>query len=225
MIIFKHALKRSFNQPLSILITLILPIAIIFIPSLGNGYPNGLYLYGMLSLFSAFILSKPIVEERLSGIIIRISATPTKYISYLSSHLLAYLSILVVQNIIFILGIYIYWSDIDINYGFILSLNFAYSIMAIAFSLCWNSLFRSYNLSFGLFSGIASVMCLFSGISMPLKFIPKNIEKFIIVLPTYWLPYGLNSLHDGKINSVLIAHLVLLVYSGILLLIGSKRRY
>src|SRR5690554_3372092 len=102
MIIFKHALKRSFNQPLSILITLILPIAIIFIPSLGNGYPNGLYLYGMLSLFSAFILSKPIVEERLSGIIIRISATPTKYISYLSSHLLAYLSILVVQNIIFI---------------------------------------------------------------------------------------------------------------------------
>ncbi len=225
MIIFKHALKRSFNQPLSILITLILPIAIIFIPSLGNGYPNGLYLYGMLSLFSAFILSKPIVEERLSGIIIRISATPTKYISYLGSHLLAYLSILVVQNIIFILGIYIYWSDIDINYGFILSLNFAYSIMAIAFSLCWNSLFRSYNLSFGLFSGIASVMCLFSGISMPLKFIPKNIEKFIIVLPTYWLPYGLNSLHDGKINSVLIAHLVLLVYSGILLLIGSKRRY
>lgn len=225
MIIFKHALKRSFNQPLSILITLILPIAIIFIPSLGNGYPNGLYLYGMLSLFSAFILSKPIVEERLSGIIIRISATPTKYISYLSSHLLAYLSILVVQNIIFILGIYIYWSDIDINYGFILSLNFAYSIMAIAFSLCWNSLFRSYNLSFGLFSGIASVMCLFSGISMPLKLIPENIEKFIIVLPTYWLPYGLNSLHDGKINSVLIAHLVLLVYSGILLLIGSKRRY
>jgi len=225
MIIFKHALKRSFNQPLSILITLILPIALIFIPDLNNGYPNGLYLYGMLSLFSAFILSKPIVEERLSGIIIRISATPTKYISYLSSHLLAYLSILVVQNIIFILGIYIYWSEIDINYGFILSLNFAYSIMAIAFSLCWNSLFRSYNLSFGLFSGVASVMSLFSGISMPLRFIPENIEKFIIVLPTYWLPYGLSSLHDGKIKSVLIAHLILLVYSGILLLAGSKRRF
>jgi|BioPla2DNA2_1021312.scaffolds.fasta_scaffold16532_4 ABC-2 type transport system permease protein len=225
MIIFKHALKRSFNQPLSILITLILPIALIFIPDLNNGYPNGLYLYGMLSLFSAFILSKPIVEERLSGIIIRNSATPTKYISYLSSHLLAYLSILVVQNIIFILGIYIYWSEIDINYGFILSLNFAYSIMAIAFSLCWNSLFRSYNLSFGLFSGVASVMSLFSGISMPLRFIPENIEKFIIVLPTYWLPYGLSSLHDGKIKSVLIAHLILLVYSGILLLAGSKRRF
>lgn len=225
MIIFKHALKRSFNQPLSILITLILPIAIIFVPVLGNGYPTGLYLYGMLSLFSAFILSKPIVEERIRGIIIRISATPTKYISYLSSHLLAYLSILVVQNIIFILGLYIYWSNIDINYGFILSLNFAYSIMAIAFSLCWNSLFRSYNLSFGLFTGFASVMCLFSGISIPLRFIPENIKKFIIVLPTYWLSYGLDSLYYGKINSVLIAHFVLLVYSGILLLIGSKRRF
>lgn len=225
MIIFKHALKRSLAQPISILITLILPIGIIFVPPLANSYPNGIYLYGLLSLFSAFILSKPIVEERLNKITVRISATPTKYISYLSSHLTAYTSILVVQNIIFILGIYLYWKDLNINYWYIFSLNFVYILMSIAFSLCWNSLFKSYNLSFGLFSGFASIMCLVSGVTMPLQVIPEEIKKFIVVLPTYWLPYGLNSLHDGNIKYVLIAHLVLLIYSGIFLLIGSKRRY
>lgn len=225
MIIFKHALKRSLAQPISILITLILPIGIIFVPPLTNSYPNGIYLYGLLSLFSGFILSKPIVEERINKISVRISATPTKYISYLGSHLMAYTSILVVQNIIFILEIYLYWKDLNINYGLIFTLTSAYSLMVIALSLCWNSLFRSYNLSFGLFSAFASLMCLVSGVTMPLQVIPEEIKKFIVVLPTYWLPYGLKSLNDGNINYVLIAHLVLLVYSVILLLIGSKRRY
>ena len=152
MIIFKHALKRSLAQPISILITLILPIGIIFVPPLSKSYPNGIYLYGLLCLFSAFILSKPIVEERLNKITIRISSTPTKYISYLGSHLMAYTSILVVQNIIFMLGIYLYWKDLNINYGLIFTLTSAYSLMVIALSLCWNSLFRSYSVSFGLFS-------------------------------------------------------------------------
>lgn len=225
MIIFKHAIKQSFTQPINLLIILILPVAIIFIPPLGNDYPNGLYLYGMLSLFSAFLLCKPIIEERISKIIIRILATPTKYIAYLSSHLLAYLLILTIQNIIFMLGIHLYWKDIVIDYALIFSLYFIFNIMTIAFCLCWNSLFKSYNLAFGLFSGAASIMCLISGISMPLQLLPDGIRSFTSILPTYWLPYGLNALYNDKINYVLISHAVLLVYSGILLLLGSKRRY
>jgi ABC-2 type transport system permease protein len=225
IVLFKHALKQSFAQPINILIIFILPLAIIFIPAQGNGYPNGLYLFGMLNLFSAFLLCKPIVEDRINKIIVRISATPTSYATYLSSHLLGYLLILTVQNIIFTLGIYLRWNDAITHYGFIFILIFVYSIMTIAFTLSWNSMFRSYNLSFGLFSGVGSIMCLVSGISMPLQFIPEGIRKFILILPTYWLPYGLDALYNAKINYVLIAYLVLLVYSAILLLIGSKRRY
>jgi ABC-2 type transport system permease protein len=225
MIIFKHALKRCFAQPITILIILILPLALIFIPKQSSTYPNGLYLYGMISLFSAFLLCKPIVEERINKIMIRISSAPTDYITYLSSHLLAYMLILIVQSIIFLLGIHFYWQDNGINYLFVFSLYFIFNIMAITFCLFWNSLFKSYSLAFGLFSGAASVMCLVSGISMPLRLIPEGIRKFTLVLPTYWLPYGLDSLYSGNINYVLISHGILLVYSGVFLLIGCRRRY
>jgi len=225
MILFKHALRRSFSQPINIIVILILPIASLFIPAQGYGFPSGLSIYGLVNLFSAFLLCRPIVEDRINKITTRISSTPTSYSTYLSAHLLAYMLILTVQNIIFTLGIYIFWKNVVFNYSYIFLLYFVFNIMTISLSLCWNSLFRSYSLSFGLFSGIGSVMCLISGISIPLHIFPDNIKNFILILPTYWLPYGLDALYNDKISSVLIAYIVLLVYSGIFLLIGSKRRY
>ncbi|WP_313339659.1 ABC transporter permease [Sedimentibacter sp.] len=225
MIIFKHALQRNISQPINLLLILILPIALIFIPPIGDGYPNGLYLYGMLSLFTGFLLCKPIVEERINKIILRISASPIDYINYLFSHLLAYALILAVQDIIFIIGFALYWNDIAINYALVFSLHFAFNIMAVAFCFFWNSLFKSYNLAFGIFSGVGSVLCLISGISMPLRVIPETIQNITIFLPTYWLPYGLDSLYEGNIKIVIISLFVLSLYSIIFLLIGSIRRY
>lgn len=225
MILFKHALKRSFSQPVNIIVILLLPIAALFIPNFGYGFPNGLNIYGMINLFSAFLLCKPIVEDRINKVVIRISSTPTSYSTYLGAHLLAYMLILTIQNIIFTLGVYLLWRDIVFNYGFIFCLYFLFNMMTISLSLCWNSLFRSYSLSFGLFSGIGSIMCLISGISMPLHIFPDKIKSFILILPTYWLPYGLDLLYNDKIGSVFIPYVILLIYSGIFLLIGSKRRY
>ncbi|WP_312812696.1 ABC transporter permease [Sedimentibacter sp.] len=225
MIIFKHALRRTISQPINLLIILILPIGLIFIPPTGYGYPTGLYLYGMLSLFTGFLLCKPIVEERMNKIILRISAAPIDYINYLFSHLLAYVLIFAVQSIIFIIGIAVYWNDIAINYALVFSLHFTFNIMAVAFCFFWNSLFKSYNLSFGIFSGVGSILCLISGISMPLRIIPEAIRNIAILLPTYWLPYGLDSLYEGNIKIVTISLFVLLLYSIIFLLIGSRRRY
>lgn len=225
MTLFKHALKRSFAQPINIIVIFILPIAALLIPAQGRGFPNGLFIYGMINLFSAFLLCRPIIEDRANEIIVRISSAPTSYMAYLGSHLLAYILILTLQNIIFTSAVYLYWGDAVFGHGFIFSLYFAFSIMTVALCLCWNSLFRAYNLSFGLFSGAGPVMCLISGISIPLQVFPDNIRNFILILPTYWLPSGLDALYNGKLNSVLISHIVLLVYAGILLLIGSKRRY
>ncbi len=225
MILFKHALKRSFTQRINILVIFILPLAVLFIPAEGGGFPNGLSIYGMINLFSAFLLSRIVIEDRSSKIIFRISSAPISYFYYLASYLLAFVLILTVQNAIFTLLIYLYWGEVVFNHGLIFILYFLYSIMTIAFSLCWNSFFRSYNISFALFAGVGSVMCLISGISIPLQLYPDNIRKIIMVLPTYWLPSGLEAVYDDKIISVLMAYIVLLVYSGILLLLGSKRRY
>ncbi len=225
MTLFKHVLKRSFAQPINILVIFILPLVVLFIPAEGGGFPNGLSIYGLINLFSAFLLSRPIIEDRSSRIIIRISSTPISYFYYLGSHLLAFLLILTVQNIVFTLGIYLYWGEVVFNYGLIFILYFLFSIMTIAFSLCWNSLFKSYNISFALFSGLGSLMCLISGVTIPLQIYPESIRNKIMVLPTYWLPSGLEAVYNDKIIGVLMAYVVLLVYSGVLLLLGSKRRY
>lgn len=219
MIIFKHALKRSLAQHINILIIFVLPLGVIFVPH------QSLYLYGMLSLYSAFLLCKPIVEERYNRTLTRILSTPTTYFAYLCSHLLAYILILTIQSVIFIIGYYIYWKDININYLLLIALYITFNMMAIAFCLFWNSIFKSYNIAFALFSGAASVLSLFSGITMPLSIIPEEIRKFIIILPTYWLPYGLNALYNNISSDVFISIVILLVYSGILLLVGSRRRY
>jgi len=225
MILFKHALKHSFAQPVNILVIFILPFAALFIPFEVGGLPFGLSFYGLFNLFSAFLLSRLIVEDRSNKIIIRISSAPISYFQYLGSYLLAFLLILVIQNTIFTLATYFYWGDVVLNYGLLLILYLLYSIMTISFSLCWNSFFRAYNISFALFTGVASVMCLISGVSIPLQVFPGSIRSKVMILPTYWLPSGLVAIYNGKIIDVIFSYIVLLVYGGILLLLGSKRRY
>lgn|SRR5690554_269767 len=225
MTIFKHALKRSFSQSINIIVIFILPLVSIFIPGEGETFPNGMSLYGMINLFSAFLLCKSITEDRTNNITLRIFSSPIKFITYFSSYLLAYTIILTIQNIIFVIGIFIYWDDAVFNYGLIFLLYLFYSFMTISFSLFWNSLFKSYNLSFALFSGFGSVMCLLSGISIPIQLIPDKLKNIIQILPTYWLPSGLDAIYNGKMDSVLLSFTILIIFSGIFLLIGSRRRY
>lgn len=225
MIIFKHALKRSLAQPLNIFVIMILPLAIIFIPSSDNIYPNAFYMYGLLSLFSAFLLCRSIVEERVNKIVQRISSAPISYGSYLNGHLLAYILILTAQAALFTLGLRLFYHDMNINFNIVFLLFFTFNIMTISFCLFWNSLFRSHILSYSLYSGVASLMALTSGITMPLAFIPDNIKRFSMILPTYWLPYGLEVLYNKNTTYVWLSLIILLIYSGVFLLIGSRRRF
>ena len=225
VIIFKHALKRCLTQPVNVLVVLVLPLALIFIPGPDTDYPFGLYLYGLLGLFSAFLLCKPLVEERINKVSVRILATPIDNTVYLGSHLLAYIVILALQITMFLVGIYLRWMDLGINCFWVGTIYLAYNMMAIAFCLFWNSLFKAYNLAFGVFSGVASFMGLVSGISMNLSAIPEEIRRYAIVLPTCWLPNGLQSLYNGDIKNVLVSLAVLLLYAGLFLMISGRRRY
>lgn len=218
MTFFIRALKVNFTQPVHIIVILLLPLLCLFVPV-------GQSIYGMVILFSAFLLCKPIVEDRTSGIVLRISSTPVRYISYLSSYLLAYALILFFQNIIYILGLVILGGVRGEAILYLFILYFFFNLMSIAFCLFWNSLFTSYNISFAAFSGVGSVMCLVSGISIPLSLYPEKMQNFMMALPTYWLPYGLEAIENGRMGSIWISSLILFIFSWIFLLIGSKRRF
>ncbi len=220
MTIFIHALIRSFNTKINIIVLFLSPILIVFLPG-----QFGLLFFGLVNIYSAFLLSRPVIDDRSNKTIIRIAATPTSYFNYLSSHLLAYALILTFQSILFIIANIIYWKGNLLDYMFVLTLYLAYTLMTISFSLFWNSLFKHFNLSSSLFSGVATLMCLFSGVSIPLQLFPESFRKVVIIFPTHWLPYGLEALHNDKIIRVLMAHLFLIIFSGIFILLGSKRRY
>ncbi len=86
-------------------------------------------------------------------------------------------------------------------------------------------MFRSYTTSFALFSGIGSIMCLISGLSFPLSLLPQSIQTMVRVLPTYYLAHGLLMLGKQSGSGILLSAVVLWIFAGIFLLIGSKRRF
>ncbi len=224
MNVYLFALREDLRSPLNIILILLLPIPLLFIPANPDSYPFGISLFGMVILYSSFLLSRPIIEDRMKGIVVRIAASPISTFRYLSSHLLAYLTLLVVQILIMLTGSIIIHGSAIQGRLVLFTLYITFAFMCLSFTLAWNVLFKSYNISFAVFSGIGSLMCLFSGVSLPLFLLPTSIVRYSMFLPTYWLSYGLEALFGGDTRALLQAHVILLVYACIFLLIGSKRR-
>lgn len=224
MNLYLFAIKEDIRNPLTIILIFLLPVPVLFIPANSGSYPFGLSLYGMIIVYSAFLLSRPVVEDRMKGIAVRIAASPISPIRYLSSHLAGYLSLMVVQICLLLLGSTIVHGDAVSRRFVLFTLYLTFAFMCLSMTLAWNVLFKSFNISFGLFSGFASILCLFSGVSLPLFLLPSSMIRYIMFLPTYWLPFGLEAWFTGDTFALLQAHAILLVYACIFLLIGSKRR-
>ncbi|MDD3824130.1 MAG: ABC transporter permease [Sphaerochaetaceae bacterium] len=222
---YAFAIKEDLRHPVNSLLILLLPIPLLFIPANAGSYPFGISLYGMVIMYSSFLLSRPVAEDRMHGIITRIAASPVRPFTYLASHLLGYLTLLGIQMSLFMIGSMIAHGDAVHGRLPILSLYLSFSIMCLALSLSWNTLFRSFNISFGLFAGLASLLCLVGGVSIPLFLLPRSIIGYIMFLPTYWLPHGLDAIHAGDMVAFWQSHAILLVFASIFLLIGSKRRF
>ncbi|MGH0052710.1 MAG: ABC transporter permease, partial [Sphaerochaetaceae bacterium] len=158
------------------------------------------------------------------GVLVRIASSPISHAKYLSSHLAAGTVLLVVQSLVLIIAsLFVYGID-KTNYFFLFLLYSAYSVMTLSFSLAWNTMFRSYTTSFALFSGVGSIFCLISGLTFPLRFLPTAMQRMVRILPPYWLAHGLEALYHQERASLWLSLVILLIFAGIFLLIGSRRR-
>ncbi|HAE20949.1 MAG TPA: hypothetical protein DCG47_01315 [Spirochaetaceae bacterium] len=224
MSIFTLALKENTRHRINLFLICLFPFPLLLIPTNGVSFPFGINLYGMLIFYTAFLLSRPIAEDRMKGMIVRIAASPISAFQYLSSHLAAYFLLLGLQILLFIAGSAFVHRLEPLVYLKLFSLYISFAVMSTAFSVAWNSLFRSFNLSFGLFAGLASILCLVSGISIPLLIIPQSIQRFAMFLPMYWLPYGIEALRAFRYADMLLAHAILLGYAAVFLLAGTRRK-
>lgn len=225
LVLFRHAWRKSFEQKINIAILLLLPVAIVFIPPHESTFPFGMYIYGLVNLFSAFTLSRTIMEDRIRGMMVRIIAAPVKYIEYMGAHMLAFMLILTVQNLLFLLLANLRWNEYIFSNPAIFLLYFCYNMMSITLALAWNVMFHSYSLSFALYSGFASILCLVTGVTIPLFLFPDQLRRYVAVLPTYWLSNGLEAIYNQRQDTVIPAALVLMAYGVLFLIAGSRKKY
>lgn len=224
MTVFSLALKENLRQRVNLILILALPFPLLLIPANDYSFPFGVNLYGMLMFYTAFLLARPIAEDRMKGRIMRIAASPIGIHRYLVGHLSAYFTLLGLQIALFVAGSALVHRLEPRVYLLLGPLYLSFAVMGVAFSVAWNSLFRSYNLSFGLFAGLGSLMCLVSGVSMPLAIIPTGIQRYTMFLPTYWLPYGIDALRAQRYPELLLSHAILWAYAATFILAGTKRR-
>ena len=225
IVFFEHALKRTMKQKLLITGMFFFPLALAAAPHPEKTVPPiGFTLYGLIILFSGFLLTKQIIEDRSSGTINRIAAAPICHWEYLSGHLLAYWSVLVVQNLIFIGMAYIMWHSLEIVFSFLFVAYLALSALAVAFSLFWHLLFRSYATSIAVFSVLVNMVAILGGLIVPIALLPAEIKRIGVVLPTYWFSYAVQNTYEGNHATAFLALLIVVGFAIMFLVIGSKRR-
>ncbi|WP_321300112.1 ABC transporter permease [uncultured Sphaerochaeta sp.] len=224
MSIFTFALKENLRQKLTLPLLLLFPLVLLLVPSMPGSLPMSFSLFGLLNFYSAFLLVRTVAEDRMRGVLVRIASSPISHTHYLTSHLAAGSLLLILQSLVLLVASFIVHGSGTTNYLLLFILYCSYSVMTLSFSLAWNTMFRSYTTSFALFSGVGSILCLVSGLTFPLRFLPPAMQRMVRVLPTYWLAHGLEALYEQAGASLLLAVVILLIFAGIFLLVGSRRR-
>ena len=224
MSIFTFALRENLRQRLTLPLLLLFPLVLLLVPSMPGSLPMSFSLFGLLNFYSAFLLVRTVAEDRMRGVLVRIASSPISHAHYLFSHLAAGSLLLILQSLVLLVASFIVHGSGTTNYLLLFFLYCSYSVMTLSFSLAWNTMFRSYTTSFALFSGVGSILCLVSGLTFPLRFLPPAMQRMVRVLPTYWLAHGLEALNEQAGASLLLAVVILLIFAGIFLLVGSRRR-
>ncbi len=225
--IFELSFKRIINHRILLLTMIVFPLLVALIPQ-ADGFQDATFTYGifgLIILFTSFMMAKQIIEDRQSKTIIRIAASPISHREYLMGHLSAYFLIMMVQVTAFFLLTLLSSTMALSFYLWAYGLMLAFSIMSICFSLFWFSLFKKFTTAVALYSIVANIMALIGGMTFPLALMPDNLKQIAVVFPTYWYAFGLEEAKSNNGTNILISLLILVGFAIIFLSIGSKRRF
>lgn len=226
MTIFFFAIKRALRDKFTLAILTLFPILLLLAPPFwGEETTMGFSMFGMVIMFVAFILVRTIMTDRVNGTVKRIFAAPVSTLKYLSQNLLAYLVIIMIQILLILtIGSQIYNWGLELY----LMLFVCYTVFAgasIGFSLAWNSVFKSRELSDAIFSIVISMMGILGGVFVPLEMLPDLIRKMGMIFPIYWFSNAISIItYEGEFQSFLLSIGIMLMFIIAFLLYGSKRR-
>lgn len=226
MVVYSLALKRAIKQKITLVMVMLFPIIIILIPPFPyNIIPFSFTIYGLVIMFTAFILTKQVLDDRAQKTIVRIAASPLNHYAYVGGHVSAYMSILFAQ-ILFFMGLAVFRYSFSPQFFLVSSLIYiVFALMSIAFSLFWHLFFKSYATSIAVYSVVANIMALAGGLTVPLEMFPERVKDVVVVLPTYWFAYSLDASYNGVYTNIGYTLAILVAFTIGFFAIGSKRSF
>lgn len=225
--VFALVFKRLLSQRFTLVMWLGFPLAVVFVPVFDVSAPpvNVFGLFGLVIMFTSFLVSKQIIEDRQTQTVVRIAASPITHRDYLLGHLLGYGFIMTIQVALFVL-LAAWRYPVGMNFYVLASaLLWIFSLMSVTLALFWHTFFKSFNTSLSLFSIGANLMAVMGGLMFPLSVMPERLRSVAVVLPTYWFAYGLEEAALEMTASVLVSLAILVGFGIIFITIGSKRSY
>jgi ABC-2 type transport system permease protein len=167
-----------------------------------------------------------IVEDRESGVFLRLGAAPLTHFRYLLETLLAYLAALVVQNVLVVgAGVLLHGRSV-VSPLRLLAAFAAFSCTAIALCLAICSALRVKEAAYGTCSTLIIVISMLGGAYWPVEMMPAALQRVAMLTPTYWLFNALQAGEQGPAGSrrFAVSLGLMLLFTLVLLIAGSKRR-
>ena len=226
MTILRFALKRSFRNPFNILLICVAPVGLAFVPMVPEAIlPLGIHLYGQVIMFTAFLMVRTILEDRVSGVLTRIAMAPVSYFRYLGETLLAYGLLLVAQNALIAgLGSVVYGGTLKAPILQFVALT-CFSLTSIAFCLAGFSLFGRRETTYASLSTAITLLSLLGGFYAPVEIMPEVLQKAAMIAPPYWLIRALSVIQRGDAPARFVLSLaIMLLFAMAFLVVGSRRR-
>ena len=226
MTIFKFALMKGLRNPLNLLFSCIMPIVLIFIrPLWVEGFTLG---YGLLIMAiggGAFLMAQSILTDKTSGAINRILSTPVTMTNYLIQNLLAFMVPLIAQILLVsVLGTALYSWSVEFGLAFFLCFS-VFTIASVTLGFALNCLLKHKESSFTALGFLLVFGSFLSGFFIPLEQLPVPVQYAGTVFPSYWAFRGITYLlSDGVVTEYWLALLPMVIFTGIYLLYGGKRR-
>jgi len=227
MTVFKYAVFRNFQSPLSLFATSIVPILLMFLmPEVWTYAPaSGITFLAMMMMLSSYLITGLVLEDRIDGVIIRVLVAPIRTINYIAQNLLASIIPLLIQILLLgIIGFLRYNWSIELTVGITIAF-MLFAFATTAFSFCWNMFFKSKEGSRYAYMLVGAVIAVLSGIMIPNEALPNFLQDVGAIFHPYWLIRSLNSLTLYGINTDfwLYQGIVMLFAIAFLLLGGTRR--
>lgn len=167
---------------------------------------------GYISIFGLFCMGfmfiagngvSPLLKEKEISIDKRILVSKISKFEYTSGHILGCFVLLLFQSITLSSTFYIFNSDFNVNFGWMLLLSLALCFVGIAIALFVLSLSNNSTMYYTLLTVIITPISLFGGGFVPLEFMPEFIQKISLISPLTWVTLAYkNILLEGSANTI-----------------------